>query len=453
MVRYEARNRHVPAVIDCRRLALLTLSVSTVTVAEEMSRHTNGQQPEWIRAFRHSKKMRLFRKRVEPAALAAAAIPDDDDSPPRWPDPLGIRNAINCISTTLGILCALGWATVSLTGCLSPPAPEVQSVSSAWRAPAKANPVDRPLHPVRNPDGDSEVPAEEMNHDAVLALVNGEPIRRVEVRRTLMAWYGAATLDQLIRLELASAETARRGLTVSSEDVEAEHDLMLRRLIDPLAVVSKIKFDRAEAEGLLNAVLRDRNVPRAAYDVITRTNAHFRKAAESELSISQADLRAEFDRVYGRRVQVRHIQLATPAEVARVRERLQQGADFGSLAKRYSAHMGSAAAEGLLAPFSQFDERIPSLFRRTSFALGVGEISTTLRLGEWYHIIKVERFVPPDDVTFQVRRGEIDRILRQRLSEPRMKSLLEERYRDATIEIRDSTLAVELKGIQGENGG
>ena len=292
-----------------------------------------------------------------------------------------------------------------------------------------------------------------MNPASVLALVNGEPIRRYEVERMLMEWYGAATLDQLIRLKLASAETARKGLTVSPEDVEAEHDLMLRRLFDPLAIVSKIEFDRAEAESLLNTVLRERNVPRSAYDVINRTNAHLRKAAESELAISETDLRAEFDRVYGRRVLVRHVQLATPAEVARVRDRLQGGEDFGSLAKRYSAHMGSAVAEGLLTPFSQYDERIPALFRRTSFALGVGKISTTIRLGEWYHLIKVERFVPPDEVTFQVRRGEIDRILRQRLSEPLMRSLLEERYRDATIEVRDSTLAEELKGIQGEDGG
>ena len=248
-------------------------------------------------------------------------------------------------------------------------------------------------------------------------------------------------MEQLIGLEAAAAALAERGLTVTQADVEREHDRALRELADPLSSMTPGPLDREAARRVLDQVLAQRNMSRQEFDIITRRNAYLRKIVESEQLIIDGQLRQEYERIYGERVQVRHIQLGTLADVERVKERLAAGEDFAELAGRYSANSATAPNQGVLDPFSASDERVPAILRETAFPLAPGEISSAVRVGQWYHLLKLEKRLPPQTCKFEDVRDDVERSVRDRLAGPAMYALFERLFREATIRIHDPALA------------
>jgi parvulin-like peptidyl-prolyl isomerase len=162
-----------------------------------------------------------------------------------------------------------------------------------------------------------------------------------------------------------------------------------------------------------------------------------RKIVQSQQVITDDQLRAEFRRRFGERVQVRHIQLGSAAEAGRVQDRLAVGEDFADLASRYSSNTASARKQGLLAPFSAEDEEIPAALRQTAFALQPGQVSNVVRVGEWYHLLKLDRVLPSEPRDFDQVRGELERDLRDRVSEAAMRELYEKLFQQANIDVRD----------------
>ena len=174
--------------------------------------------------------------------------------------------------------------------------------------------------------------------------------------------------------------------------------------------------------------------------IVLRRNAFLRKIIRSEQRFTPQQFQEEFNRTFGERVQVRHVQLATRAEVSRVRDQLDAGASFGELARKYSANQASAQEGGLLEPFSKDDDRLPELFRETAFALSPGEISEAVHIGEWYHLMLLEKIIPPRQRDFQEVRDQLEQRLRDRLTEPAMFELYERLFQTANIEIYDRVL-------------
>ncbi len=274
-----------------------------------------------------------------------------------------------------------------------------------------------------------------------MATVNGRPIARQRVVELLLLSHGSRVLEQLIGLEVVMTAAAERRLTVARADVKREHDRTLRRLAGSLTPLSPRTFDREDAERLLDAVLADRNMSRAEFEILAQRNAYLRRIVESEQTFTEKELRLEYARVCGERAAVRHIQLGTLVDVTRMRERLDAGEEFGELATRYSANVASAANQGLLDPFSAQDERAPSLLREVAFGLQPGEVSDAVRIGNWYHLVKLEEILPGEDRGFEHMRTALERSLRERVTEPTMLELFEKLVGDATIEIHDPALA------------
>jgi foldase protein PrsA len=282
-----------------------------------------------------------------------------------------------------------------------------------------------------------------------VAAVNGAPIARQQLIDLLVRSKGADVLEQLIGLEVVSARAAEQGVTVTHADVDREYERALRRMADPLATVTAGPFDRASAERLLERVLRERQTSKEEFHVTLRRNAVLRRLVELRQVFPEQQLEEEFKRGFGERVRVRHIQLGTPREVARVRERLAAGEDFATLAGRYSANTASAVNGGLLEPFSAGDDALPAIFRQTAFALRPGIVSDAVRIGEWYHLLKLESFLPPAKVELNDVRDELEQRLRRRESEPAMRALFEKLLREANIRIYDPVLQAAYERRQG----
>ncbi len=256
----------------------------------------------------------------------------------------------------------------------------------------------------------------------------------------LLRAQGPALLEQLIILEAAEALAAREGLNVTSAEVEREYEMALRRLSDPLAALAPEAFDRSAAERLLSSVLSERNISHEEFQLGMRRNALLRRMVHGRLTVSELQLRQEYERRFARRVQVRDIMLASLGDVARVEERLRAGEDFAEAARRYSASTVGARLGGLLEPFSESDDLVPGLLRETAFRLEIGQVSTALRVGNWYHLIKVERHIPAESPDFATVRESLERSVRERLAEPAMEELNEQLFREAVVEIHDPVL-------------
>jgi len=279
-----------------------------------------------------------------------------------------------------------------------------------------------------------------MLDDPVIATVNGAPITRARVVDLLLASHGVGVLEQLAVLDLAEQSAQVRGIVVTRSDVAAERDRALRQLVDPLPSFTGGAFDRKLAERLLDRVLSDRNVSHAEFDLVMRRNALLRALVLADRPISEEELREEFDRTAGATVTVRHIQLATPAEVARVQQRLTGGEAFAELARVQSANQASAQRGGLLDPFSRTDERVPEALRAAAFSLEPGETSGPVRVGEWYHLVELEYRSPGRSASFEAERDELERRVQDRIADSAMRALYEKLFDEATIQINDPVL-------------
>lgn len=84
-------------------------------------------------------------------------------------------------------------------------------------------------------------------------------------------------------------------------------------------------------------------------------------------------------------IQARHILVEQGYEADDLKKKLDEGADFGDLARKFS-RCPSSAAGGDLGSFGR--GRMVASFEEAAFALGVGDVSPPVRTQFGYHLIQ-----------------------------------------------------------------
>jgi peptidyl-prolyl cis-trans isomerase C len=143
-------------------------------------------------------------------------------------------------------------------------------------------------------------------------------------------------------------------------------------------------------------------------------------------------------------IHARHILVATEAEAKEVKERLQKGEDFATVAKEKSKD--PSAEGGDLGFFSRGQMLKP--FEDAAFALKEGEISDPVQTQFGWHIIKVEEKRTRPLPTFdQVK----DTIISQ-LTAQKAKQTIKELHDAAKIEIVDPEIKKSMQdaAVRGE---
>lgn len=279
-----------------------------------------------------------------------------------------------------------------------------------------------------------------------IAIVNGHSIARREVVELLMESHGLAALQQLIVLELAKQETKRRGLVVGAEDVRSEYEQSVERIARE--VFGETKTTDAERLRGLETVLERKGLTIAEFMVGMERNAHLRKLANQDLKLDERLIREEFARQYGEKVEIRHIQLADADDVARATAALEGGEGFAEVARRMSRNAETAAKGGLLPAFAFNDESIPPLMREAAFQLKPLEVSTPLRIENAFHLIRLERRIPPAAARFEDQRESVERALRERIVSRLMADLATELFRKSSIRVLDPRLKEEFEALK-----
>ena len=355
-------------------------------------------------------------------------------------------STVGAISTRAVLLVVIGTAGA----CTATKSGARTTVPDAWRNPSTP-PQAEPSTATRTSPPPAE-PVSTPRDDTTLAIVDGTPVMREQLVELLIRAHGVGALEQLIVLEAAKRETAARELTVTQADIDAEYDGALRRLLSTLPAGADAPLERALGERLLEQILSSRQVSRAEYLMSVRRNAYLRKIVEHDMRFTDEQVEGEFERAYGERVKVRHVQVASLTEAERIERLLADGADFAELARKYSANPNTAPSGGLLRVFSREDQDVPALMRETAFALEPGAHSNVLRVGEWFHLLEVEEHYPPGEVALHRVRDEVKNRLRRRLTEPAMQQLHQTLLRQAQVQILDPVLAEEFKRKHANSG-
>ena len=172
--------------------------------------------------------------------------------------------------------------------------------------------------------------------------------------------------------------------------------------------IDREKTIESRIQDAVDSILAREYIKRNVTDMITVTEDEVRQYYETHLK--------EFTRP--EQVKAQHILIKVDSGVApekwaeaekKVRElkrKLDNGADFATLAKEYSDDAKSKKKGGSLGFFNR-KKMVPE-FSEAAFSLKLGEISDPVKTSSGYHIIKVEAKKPEQIETLEKSKGRIE---------------------------------------------
>ena len=320
-------------------------------------------------------------------------------------------------------------------------------------SPAHANPSarsdmdsSRSVRPPRSSDDaadarESDLPARSPSArnrsddsiPVVVATVNTKRIGREDLARDCLRHFGKEVLESMVNKRLIMLECQRRGIKVTRREVNDE--------IEEMAARFKIPVDQ-----WLKMLKQERNVSPEQYadDIIWPTIA-LRKLAGEQLTVSDEEVRAEFDTQYGERIKVRLIAAGSLQKARELRAKaVADPADFGNLAKKYSEDSASASVKGVINPirrhgsYRQIEEAV--------FNIRDGEITPVIHAGGQYVILQREEAIPAQDVAYRDVAGKLRAFLRDR----KMRSIAQDVFRTLQERRRNSRLSKSCGTIRSD---
>jgi peptidyl-prolyl cis-trans isomerase C len=350
-------------------------------------------------------------------------------------------------------------AVAGTAACRKPPvsaaqaAPPASSTAPAATSGQAAAPATPPGTPAARPEPIKPMPAQ---LPEVLARVNGEPVTKFDFDRLIKNMEVSANqpvsmlpedrrnevlrnaLNQLVTYTVLLQEARARKISVS----DAEIDQNIKQM--------RSQFPTEEA---FKKALDSRNMTIDKLKSDARIDMTINKMMEAEIANLPAPTDAQVREFYDKNpdkfkqdesVRASHIlfrvaenadeatKKKTLAEAQSVLKQARSGADFGELAKKYSAD-GSAQQGGDLNFFTH-GQMVPE-FDKAAFALKPGEISDIVTTQFGYHIIKVTDRKAASTVPFDQVSARIKEYLVQEQNRQRAEAFVNSLKQKAKIEV------------------
>ncbi len=222
-----------------------------------------------------------------------------------------------------------------------------------------------------------------------------------------------------VDLHLSDVEAAQKSLPPEAQKMSLAqiYPMLLDRLIDGTLVAEAGRKEHLDQDPEVQQrlkLLQDRLIQQAYIEQII-------KGAETEDKLKAGYQKLIKDKPGREEVHARHILVKSEAEATSIVDQLNKGADFATLAKKYSTDPG-AASGGDLGYFGR-DDMVPA-FAAAAFALQPGQYTKTPVKTEFgWHVILVEdrRVKPPP--TFEEAREEVSRALARDIVTAKVKEL------------------------------
>ncbi|MDZ7374403.1 MAG: peptidylprolyl isomerase [candidate division KSB1 bacterium] len=171
----------------------------------------------------------------------------------------------------------------------------------------------------------------------------------------------------------------------------------------------------------------------------------FREVVQKKVQVTEAELREAFVK-YNTRIRARHLFARTEQEAYDLYERLQNGADWDSLARQLFRDATLAENGGDLGWF-KFGEMDPD-FEAACYALPPGQISEPVRTRFGWHIIRVEdKQVNPilTEHDFAQNYKKLERIVRSRKENALANRYVKELMEPLNVRVRGKAFAFLLE--------
>lgn len=224
----------------------------------------------------------------------------------------------------------------------------------------------------------------------VAYIYNSIPVTREELGEFLIARGGYQKLELLVNKRIIEIEAARRNLSVTPEEVQAEFNERIRSL-----GISKDDF--------VNKILPHygKTLYEWTEDVI-KPRLLLVKMCRDRVKITDEDIQQAFENKYGERRQAKII-LWRPGELKAAQKQWDEARrsdeDFDRIA-RMQADPNLAAACGLVAPIGRYawldSEGKSDAVEKMLFSLKEGEISQLFQTPAGIMCIKCVKIIPPD---------------------------------------------------------
>lgn len=173
-----------------------------------------------------------------------------------------------------------------------------------------------------------------------------------------------------------------------------------------------------------------------AFRDILRTGLLYEEAIYSDVEISDEEVDERYERMKTE-VEAQHILVEDEDIAKEVKKKLDDGGDFGKLAKEYSTDEGSADNEGKLDYFS-VGLMVPE-FEDAAYTLDIDTISDPVESDHGYHIVKVldRRDIEEDIGSLEDNEEAIRSEIKQtKVDETEAQEKLEKLIEDAKVDIK-----------------
>jgi peptidyl-prolyl cis-trans isomerase C len=225
---------------------------------------------------------------------------------------------------------------------------------------------------------------------------------------------------------LSDVEAAQKTLPAQAQKLPLQqiYPVLLDRLVDEELIAEAARKSHLDQDPAVQQNVqqyRDRLIQRAYLE-------HAIGAAETEDKLKARYQTYIKDKTAQEEVHARHILVKTEAEAKSIIAQLDKGADFATLAKKYSTDPG-AASGGDLGYFTRAD-MVPE-FTAVAFSLPKGQYTKTPVKTEFgWHVILVEDHRTKKPPTFEEARADVSRLVAREVVEAKLKELRQ----DAKVE-------------------
>lgn len=241
------------------------------------------------------------------------------------------------------------------------------------------------------------------------------------------------TKAQLDRVSQEYQKRVRRPFTTKEEEIKLIQNLIRRQLILQQDV---IKAFRNDPEIEKNVKLYEDSLVIAKY--LEENVGRRMKPTEEDLKVYYEKDRHTF--ASPAKVEARHILLRTRQNAEEVMQKLRQGDDFLQLVQDYSIDLPLARTGGQMAkvPIAK-GEALPEL-DKVLFTLNEGEISDIVETEYGYHIVRVDKIIPPSFKPFKEVKEHIKKTLTARRHNEAYNEMVSKLEKDADIQIFEDRL-------------
>ena len=260
--------------------------------------------------------------------------------------------------------------------------------------------------------------------DKTIVTVNGEKITKGQLDNRLEGQAGKPTLQQMADTALVLQYGKSQNITVTDTELTDAVNTLMARF----------------PAGQFDTILKNQGLTMDDVRNIERVQIIIKKAVDKQVNISDAQVSDFYNKnrqLYStpEQVRARHILVKTKVEADSIEAQLRSGANFATLAQKFSIDPGSKTQGGELSWFGPTQMVKP--FADVAFSLPVGQISQPVQTAFGWHIIQVEEKRPAHTATLAEAAPKVRQMLLQQAEGAQSGPFMESLQHKANIQVFD----------------